>query len=803
MRSLQDELSRYAGALALEKLFPRTLRKRLSRILLFITGVFAFAGIFEHVAPIVPVPAHVFVGVALVCGSAYLVVALLSAYWNSLYFWGITRIGFEEDAGEGGITYEIAEIIKIAPDDITTAFFFSTYGGEVAMRAGLTSEQLAGFLRSPHTPLAAGALEVPLHTCMTFEHLVSFIYTHDVAFKEFLFAAGVRENIFFGATTWVSRLYHEAKHKERWWGRDMLGKTRGIGSEFSFGVAFELKRFLKDLETSTVFSVFGGEMGYAEGTITKVEQILSRAKEANVLLVAEPGVGEMDMLATLARGMEEGTAVHAIEGKHMALFDAEGFVATYGTKQQFEYEFMYLLSEAASAGNLIFVMQNIFSFFRNAESLGVDLEELMDPYLSGSGMQFIGVVDPGSYHQYLEMKPRLMQRFATVLVEAPPLQGTVRVLEDIAPLHEMRNGFVFTYAALHSIAEGAERYIVEGVMPDKAVDLLVEISSAYRSRGVVNEDMVAEFIRGKTGIPMGHVSAEERDTLTHLEETLHRYVVGQNSAIDAISDAMRRARADVSTKMRPMGSFLFLGPTGVGKTETAKALARVFFGDEHRMLRIDMSEYNGPDALARLMGTATTSGTLPSMLHEHPYGVLLLDEFEKGAREVHDLFLQILDEGVFTDGRGQKINARNAIIIATSNAGSDMLFEMAHQGLKPQEHKDDIIAHVVERGIYRPELINRFDGTIIFEPLTKEELHHIARLLLKGLAERMHEKGYVLSVSEDLVEVLVERGYDPAFGVRPMRRAMQDVVEAKIAEKIIAGGLRPGDTIALSREDLV
>lgn len=799
---MEQELSRFRGVIALERVLSRKFRRGVVYGSFFLASISFVTGMFQYSTSVLPISARSFFGFVLICVSVGLVFALLSAYWNSLFFWGITRIGREGDEGEGGITYEVAEIVLQDPADLTGAFLRTLYGRWIMLRVGVVASDVDMFLaNASRVVIDAYSFEVPSHTCVTFEAIASHIFAHDAGFKEFLFSSGVREDIFFGAVAWVSRLYHEGKHKERWWGREMLGKTRGIGSEFSFGIAFELRRFMGDLELSTVFSTFGGETSFARDMLKKIEQVLSRAKEANVLLVAEPGVGEMDILATLAREMQEGGTVTSVEGKHMILFDATLFLAAYGTKQEFEQEFIYLMNEAAYAGNLVFVIQNIGAFLSGTETIGVDLEELIDPYLVSTGMQVIATIDPHTYHQSIENRPRFMQRFVPLLVESPPFEGTVRVLEDIAPTYEAQHDILFTYSALYAVAEGAERYIVEGVMPDKAVDVLVEISATYRAQGLVTEERVHEFMRAKTGIPMGQVTEKDRDILVHLEQTLHEYVVGQNAAIDAISDAMRRARAGVQTQGRPMGSFLFLGSTGVGKTETAKALARVFFGDETRMLRLDMSEYSGGDALSRLVGSAHEGGALPAMLHEHPYGVLLLDEFEKAAREVHDIFLQILDEGMFTDGRGQKINARNTIIIATSNAGSDMLFEMVHKGIKLQEHKEEIVAHIIEAGVYRPELINRFDGTIIFESLTKEELVHIARLMIKNLAERIKQKGYVLEVTDSLIDLLVLRGYDPAFGVRPMRRVIQEMVEGKVAERIISGVLRPGEHIVLSDTD--
>ncbi len=803
MKNVSEELRRFTPVLALDRVFPKKMRSvvlwMLGVPLLFLLGA-------SCLLAVVPGMEHMFnlvFGGTLVVASIFFPFLFLSFYYNAFYLWGVDRVGVESDEGEGGLTYEVADILSARVEDATLAFMSSSYGTWILTRAGLSRETVDTYLGSERPLIGANTIELSPHAPFTFEHLAVYLYAHDPSLKEFFFSNGVREDVFFGAVAWVSRSYLAGKAQSRWWGRDSLGKIRGLGSEFSFGVAASLRRFMKDLTTTTVFSGFSQNEGYAHDTLLAVEKVLSRAKEVNVILVAEPGVGEMDILASLARAMNQGESVASIEGKHLVLFDAEGFVATYGTKQDFELHFMRLCEGAQSAGNLIIVIQNIAAFFKNTEPLGVDVEVLLEPYLVSPDLQFIATSEPHIYHQYLENRPRFMQRFTSIVIDAPAEQGTVRVLEDIVPAHEAMHDVLFTYGALQAIAESANRYIMEGVMPDKAVDLLTEIAPAARQGGTpfITEAVVQEHVHKKTGIPTGPITSTERDQLMHLEDTLHGYVIGQHAAIHAIADAMRRARAGVQVAGRPMGSFLFLGPTGVGKTETTKALARVFFGAPDRMIRLDMSEYNGADAVSRLMGTETESGALGSMLHEHPYGVLLLDEFEKGAREVHDLFLQILDEGMYTDGRGMKINARNTIIIATSNAGSDMLWEMIARGQKPSEHKDALIDHIVKANIYRPELLNRFDGVIVFEPLNTEEMHHVARLMLQSLAGRIKQKGYLLPISDVLIEMLVKRGYDPAFGVRPMRRVMQDVVEGKIAEKIIQGGLRPGDTIEFAPTD--
>ena len=340
-------------------------------------------------------------------------------------------------------------------------------------------------------------------------------------------------------------------------------------------------------------------------------------------------------------------------------------------------------------------------------------------------------------------------------------------------------------------------------MPDKAIELLIDVATRANQERVdiISEDYVYKLVSEKTGVPVGPIRNSERDLLLHLEDKLHKQVVGQQVAIDAIARTMRRGRAGIQNSEKPIGSFLFLGPTGVGKTETAKALAKVFFGGEDKMRRLDMSEYSGEDALEKLIGDGEKAGSLPTILREHPYCVLLLDEFEKATQPIHDIFLQVLDEGSFTDSRGNKVNARNTIIIATSNAGSDLILRTVKQRKVLATLYQKIIDHVIKEGTYRPELINRFDSTVIFEPLTTAQQTEVANLMLGGLYERVKEKGYEVNVSEDLLDMLVKKGYDPEFGARPMQRVLQDVIEEKIAQKIISGAVKKGDTINLTRAD--
>ena len=335
------------------------------------------------------------------------------------------------------------------------------------------------------------------------------------------------------------------------------------------------------------------------------------------------------------------------------------------------------------------------------------------------------------------------------------------------------------------------------------MDLLDQIATSCAGQNiyVIGADEAQEVISTKTGVPRGEIKGDEREKLSKLEDVLHKRVIEQNSAIEAVSNALRRARSGLTNPKRPLGSFLFLGPTGVGKTETAKALAEIFFGSENEILRLDMSEFTGEDALEKMIGShvAGSTGVLASRMRDKPYGVLLLDEFEKTTDKVKNLFLQILDEGIFSDGLGSKVSARNLIVIATSNAGSDLIYQNSQLGKEIESQRQVILDEIIHRGIYRPELLNRFDGIILFHPLSKLALSKVAELQINKLNDRLKEKGIELLVEPDLIEFLSGVGLDPKFGARALNRAIQDQVESLIAKKIVDNTIKNGTKISLKK----
>ncbi len=802
MYTIYEDIKRYAPVLTLVKILPRRLLSRL-RVLFFaialISGLAAIIFYFLGLGL-----SSLLFGICLIFTGLWIEQILLFSYHNSYYFYGLNSIIGIDDQKISGATYEVAETVSRDENDVTKAFCTSRLGTVVLLRAGVDPNILDAFFRSNRSHINSNMIPVPGDKIFTMITLGRYILQQDSTFALMLKEQGITENVFIGALEWVMNSHFQEKRQERWWSKDNLSKTQGIGRSWAYGTAYILQKFSRDIRTSAIFSTLTqSNSSFKEEKISEIEVALARAKASNVLVIGEAGVGTIDLLMEINRRMKTGQSFSPVENQQMILLDTNRLFATHRDKQSLEFTLITLFNEAVKAGNNIMVIENLSTFVREAEAMGVFIPELLDPYLATPAIHVVATDTPGAYHTFLEPLGGFARRFAEVLIDEPDLNSTIRVLEGIAQQNENRYQTLFTYASIKTIAEAADRYIVEGVMPDKAIELLIDIATRANQDGVgvIVPDYVNQIVSEKTGIPTGPINESERELLLNLESRLHERVIGQHHAIEAIAGTMRRARAGIQSADKPIGSFLFLGPTGVGKTETAKALALIFFGDEEKMHRIDMSEFSGNDALGRLIGDGVESGILSDMLREHPYAVLLLDEFEKGSRAVHDIFLQILDEGVFTDAKGDKVNARNTIIIATSNAGSQLILRTIEQRQDLATLNQEIINHIVKEGIYRPELLNRFDNTIIFEPLKLEEQGQIAGLMLKGLYERIRERGFELTITRDLMDILVEKGYDPQFGARPMQRVLQDIVEEKVAQKMISGEAKIGDTIILTKDD--
>lgn len=739
-------------------------------------------------------------GLGYIIFSFWIVFFMSNAFFYSYYFMTPSEV-------KGlFIDFDLAySINRLSPNDITGSFFSLILGSRFLLRTGIKKEDMDSFLSNRKSILTSEKF-----SCDTSDgvlNLVDFVtslYDSDPELQKFLLSQSIQKKDLIAIATWIMEI-HASRHRlEGWWLKDSLDRIPNIGQSWSYGEAYTLYKY--ERLVAPVSSLrYGVRASYGDAELKEIQTILSKDRQGNAIFVGDDFSGQLQVISKLKEMIANGTSSYQLKNRRVVILDVDSLTSQNGSKAVFEAELIKILQESIYAGNIILVIDNMPAFVNSVSSFGSDLSTLLEPYLSSSILKIIALSSVDLFHSVLERNSIFMQSFEKVQMEEIDDLSVVRVLQNEIVKYEAA-GMLFTFLSLVEIANSSVRYFPSAVMPDKAIDLLSEIVPKLASQGktIVEKEDVLRLVQEKTGIPTGEIGGEEREKLLNLESILRARVIGQEEAIVAISNSMRRARSGIENPNRPLGSFLFLGPTGVGKTETTKALADVFFGSEGHIVRLDMSEYSGFDSVAKLTGSFETKqpGVLSSMLREHPYGVLLLDEFEKTTKEVMNLFLQILDEGFFSDMSGKKVIARNLIIIATSNAGSDIIWQTMKAGKDLLSSKDSIIESIISQKIYTPELLNRFDGVILFHPLVSESIRKIAKISLDKLKNRLAEKGIDLLINDELVDFVAEKGSDPKFGARPINRAISDEIEQIIAKKIISGVIPKGSQIVLSKDEL-
>lgn len=642
---------------------------------------------------------------------------------------------------------------------------------------------------------------IPSGTAITSSDIFSVFFALDADFSNFFLQKNIGVDDINAAARWADQALQLRDVQKRWWKREHLGRVQGIGKNWAYGYTTFLERFAYPLRIKGDFSRI--HLIAKDRQIQLLESALLKQSGANVIIVGQPGTGRHTLLMGLARKISEGSVFPALEGKRLLQMLGPAVIAAGKEKGQTQEIFLKILSEASEAGNVILIIDEFHEFVHSLEAFEISAAELLGPFLERPTIHILAIASTAGFRRTLEPQKDFIKYFEKIEIAEPELPDLIQILQDTVPLVEGIVGFqtLTTYSALRTIAEGARQYLVSGGLTERAVNLLEGSvkDAVIAHEPFVSANRVLEYLKRKTRIPLGEIDTEERNKLLNLEKLLHQNVIDQEEAIGAIADAIRRARVAIQTRERPIGSFLFLGPTGVGKTQTAKALAAAYFGNIEAMTRFDMTEYQSEEALERLIGSFERNepGILATTLRSVPYGVILLDEFEKTHHTVMDLFLQILDEGFFTDAFGERVNMRNSIIIATSNAGALLISDLIKQGVNITEAKNRIIDEVLKTGIFKPELLNRFDSVILFKLLQQEQLLQVARFMLEDLTLRLHEKNIELEITDELVRAVAQGGFDPAFGARPMRRFIQDHIENKIAEKMIAGEILPGARFTL------
>ena len=569
-----------------------------------------------------------------------------------------------------------------------------------------------------------------------------------------------------------------------------------------------LDQYSRDLTLLAASGSFDPVIGRDE-EIRRSVQILSRRSKNNPVLIGEPGVGKTAVAEGIAAYIAGSDAPDSMAGKRLVALDLPALLAGTKYRGDFEERVKAVLKDVKKAGDVILFIDEMHTMIGAGSAEGaIDAANILKPALGRGEVQIIGATTPEEYRRHIEKDAALERRFQPVKIAEPSRGDSLKMLGAVRQGLEKHHGVKISDAALTAAVDLSARYINDRFLPDKAIDLADEAAAHIRvsGGGLVTAEDIAAVVSLWTGIPVANLSANETKRLCNMESILHRRVIGQNEAVTAVSRAIRRGRVGLSDPDRPIGSFLFLGPTGVGKTELCRALAEAVFGESDAMIRLDMSEYMEKHAVSKLIGSPPgyvgyeDGGQLTERVRRKPWSVVLFDEIEKAHEDVWGILLQIMDDGRLTDSAGRVVSFRNTIIVMTSNVGAKSISDgRPRMGFTPDggDEAQLMRTRINEelRRTFKPEFLNRIDETIVFRRLSRAEIRSIAERMLLTVAERFKALGMTLSVPDQVVDFLAERGYDEKYGARPLRRAIRSMIEDKAAELMLTDSLGRGDTV--------
>ncbi len=537
-----------------------------------------------------------------------------------------------------------------------------------------------------------------------------------------------------------------------------------------------------------------------EKEVTEAFRVLKEG-HGNAMLVGESGAGKSTILQGIAELMTAEDVPKELQDKRLVVIDPGSLIAGASGTGDLEKRMQQIIKEIALAGNVILGIEDIHNLL-GAGSTGsaADVSTILMNYLSQGWLHVIGTTTTPEFQQYIQNKETFLRRFQVVQIPEMNHDDAIQVLEAKSGSVEYKQKVYFSYDALEACVVLTDKYIKDRHLPAKALDIMEESAIYTREtkgeKGIVTKEEVAKILSEKTNVPIASVTETEAQKLLNLEKIMHQRLIGQDQAVSSVARALRRARQELRDENRPIANFLFLGPTGVGKTETAKTIAANYFGDEENMLRIDMSEYQQPESINKLIGSPDQPGQLTEALRLKPFSLVLLDELEKAHPDILNVFLQVMDDGRITDGKGRTVDTTNIILIATSNAGTNYIQDQIKDG----QDISQIKTYFMEGGLkeyFRPEFLNRFDDVVVFKPLTEQEIFEVAKLLLNKLAKQLLDKGITLEATDEAVRELAKGGYDPLYGARPLRRFIQDTVEDALSKLLLEKKIGRRDKVIL------
>jgi ATP-dependent Clp protease ATP-binding subunit ClpC len=760
---------------------------------------------------------------------------------------------------EEGLAARVLESLDITVEEVRA---------QVARIVGQGDEVTTGQI--PFTPRAKKVLELALREALSLGH--NYIGTEHILLGLVRENEGVAARILLDFDADAEKIRNEIIRMLSGPGRRSSGGAASSEKSKSSKLLDQFGRNLTKLAAEGKLDPVVGR----QNEIERVMQILSRRTKNNPVLIGEPGVGKTAVVEGLASRISTGQVPELLKNKQIYTLDLAALVAGSKYRGEFEERLKKVMKEITQRGDIVLFIDELHNLVGAGAAEGaIDAASILKPALARGELQTIGATTLDEYRKYLERDAALERRFQQIKVDEPSVDDSVQILRGLRDRYEAHHRCTITDDALHAAAVLADRYIQDRHLPDKAIDLIDEAASRMRIKTMtappryreleeeiekvreekekaiedqefekaanlrdkerkltqkrreleekwrsseeveqpeIGEEEIADIVSMWTGIPVFKLTEAESQKLIRMEQELHKRVVGQEEAIVAVSKSIRRARAGIKDPKRPTGSFIFLGPSGVGKTELARTLAEFLFGDEDAMIQVDMSEYMEKHSVSRLVGSPPgyigydEGGQLTESVRRKPYSVVLLDEVEKAHPDVFNILLQILEDGKLTDAQGRKVDFRNTIVIMTSNIGAATIsknqsfgFGMGDEtGLSYDDMKARIMGEL--KKVFRPELLNRIDEVIVFHKLTKDEIKTIVEFMLKRLREQMGQHEAVIELTEDAKELLVEKGYDPAMGARPLRRAIQRHIEDPLADFVLGRTLKPGATIVVDRK---